>query len=608
MASFIPEDKIKEIKNATDIVQIISERVILKKSGKNFLGLCPFHAEKTPSFSVSPNKQIFYCFGCGVGGNVFRYLMKIDGLSFPEAVRSLGSRYGIEIPRKDLTPEQKRRITEREKLQAINQTAMEHFRAMLVSGETGQRALTYLYQRGMTKTILDDFNIGFAPQGWSRLFNLFMRKGTPANLLEKSGLIIPRKDKSGYYDRFRERIIFPIFGIGGRVIGFGGRVMDDSLPKYLNSPETPLYHKSQSLYGLDRAKDACRQKKVVYLVEGYFDLISLHLFGITNAVATLGTSLTAEHVRILKGYLGQRGRVILVYDSDAAGVRAAQRSVRIFRAGFLEARILVLPHGYDPDSFLMEKGPEAFSKVAEKALGIIPFLLERAIEKHGLSIDGKLRVLSEIKGSLAALDDRIARRLYAQQVAERIGVDEAAVLESVARVAPAEVSAGGRRTAKGLPPDSVDRPPVVRGERLERKIISMMIQYPAIIDQVSQKGLLDFFEDKTLRSFGKLILERIKLAPEPELDLMTDLMMVAENREHRNLLASLAISEEQWDSKGCQRLITQFMAARSRQKSDLIQRIKAAEADQDFSLLKDLLKEKQFQAQRGNKNLDSAGG
>jgi DNA primase len=620
LASFIPEDKIKQIKNASDIVQIISERVILKKSGKNFLGLCPFHTEKTPSFSVSPDKQIFYCFGCGIGGNVYRFLMKLDGLSFPEVVRSLGQRCGIEIPSKDLTAAQKKRISERQKLQTINKLALDHFRSLLTRNKSGQKAMAYLIQRGMTKAILDDFKIGYASSGWNRLLNNLMAKGIEPLLIEKAGLIIRRKDKSGYYDRFRERIIFPIFDINSRIIGFGGRVMDESLPKYLNSPETPLYHKSRSLYGLDRAKDSCRNKKVVYLVEGYFDLITMHLFGITNAVATLGTSLTKEHVQILKGFMGEKGRVILVYDSDDAGIRAAHRSIPIFRAGFLKARILILPKGYDPDSYLMEKGPEPFHGMAVKALGIIPFLLESAVQKHGLSIDGKLRIISDMLPPLASIEDRIARRLHIQQLAERIGIEEAAVLDAMRKVNPRQ-SRAGRRSRQGefkgtTVGDSGIRTlgnlqghtAIVRGERLERKIIAMMIQYPDIIGEIRNKRVIEKFENATLKLFGRHILEKATPPFDSDLDLMTELMMVCESKEHRNLLASLVISDEKWDQKGCRRLIAQYMTANTKSKSDLIQRIKAAEANNDLSLLQDLLKEKQFQAQSEIKNLDSAGG
>ena len=360
MAIFIPEDKVLEIKNAADIVDIISEVVHLKKSGKNFLGLCPFHSEKTPSFSVSPEKQIFYCFGCGVGGNIFSFLMKHDGLAFPEAARTLARRYGVDIPNKSLTVEQKKRITERESLLKINRHAMEYFYRALRS-ESGGNPLNYLKKRGFSQQIMDTFQIGYAPRGWDNLLNFFSKKGAPIALVEKSGLILPKKDKRGYYDRFRDRIIFPILDVNKAVIGFGGRVLDDSLPKYLNSPETPVYNKSRSLYGLYTARDKCRATNTIFIVEGYLDLISLHQHGIENSVATLGTALTPEHVRLLTRYAS---RIILVYDSDEAGIRSARRCVDIFWKEHVDfsrgdvfqeekadTHILVLPQEHDPDSF-----------------------------------------------------------------------------------------------------------------------------------------------------------------------------------------------------------------------------------------------------------------
>ena len=297
MATFIPEDKITAIKNSADIVEIISESVVLKKAGKNHLGLCPFHAEKIPSFTVNSEKQIFYCFGCGEGGNIFSFLMKKEGLSFPEAAERLARRCGIEIPTKRMSPEQKKRMNERENLFAINRQAMDFFQQSLRDSAAGKNAMEYLNNRGIKKETINSFCLGYAPAEWDKLVNFFSEKRISPALAEKSGLIVPRKGKSGYYDRFRDRIIFPIFDESRQVIGFGGRVLDDSMPKYLNSPETPLYNKSRSLYGLHSAKEKCRESHSVFIVEGYFDLLALHQHGIQNSVATLGTSLTHEHVR-----------------------------------------------------------------------------------------------------------------------------------------------------------------------------------------------------------------------------------------------------------------------------------------------------------------------
>ena len=432
MAIFIPEEKISEIKNAADIVDIVSESVLLKKAGKNYIGLCPFHSEKTPSFTVSPDKQIFHCFGCGTGGNVFSFLMKQEGLSFPEAARHLAKRYGVNVPDRPLSAEQKKKISEKESLLDINRRAGGFYHQALINSTAGQKARSYLSKRGISQKIIDDFKLGYAQDGWDNLLRFFSEYRTSSGLLEKSGLVIARKNKSGHYDRFRNRVIFPIFDVNMQVIGFGGRVLDDALPKYLNSPETVLYNKSRSLYGIHRAKDRCRATGTVFIVEGYLDLLALHQHGIENSVATLGTALTADHVKLLTRYAR---RMILVYDSDEAGIRSAQRCIETFWKEHVDFRredvfsedkadthILVLPAGHDPDSYIFEYGPESFLEAASGSAGIITFLIDCAVRQHGLTTEGKIRIISELQQPIAAINDPIAQAIYIQQLAERIGI------------------------------------------------------------------------------------------------------------------------------------------------------------------------------------------
>jgi len=434
LAIYISEDKISEIKNTVDIVDIISDVVTLKKAGKNYIGLCPFHSEKTPSFTVSPEKKIFHCFGCQAGGNVFTFIMKNEGISFPEAVRIIAAKCGINIPAQRLSQDQKRKISEREKLLDVNRQAMNYFCNILLSNSAGKTAEEYLKKRKITKDIIKDFALGYAQEGWDNLISYFFRKKISPSLLEKSGLIIPRRKANGFYDRFRGRIIFPIFNISSQVIGFGGRVMDDSDPKnakYLNSPETPVYTKSNSLYGLNRAKDKLRELKTVFVVEGYFDLLALHQHNIVNSVATLGTSLTAEHVRLIRGYIGKTGKVILVYDSDDAGLKAAYRSIEIFDKGYVDAKIMVLPDGYDPDSYLFKFGQKSFLEEYSKAKSIMAFLIDFSEKKHGDSIEGKIQIISDMKKPLSDINDSVARSLYVKELAERLNIDESAILEKV---------------------------------------------------------------------------------------------------------------------------------------------------------------------------------
>ncbi|RLB90675.1 MAG: DNA primase, partial [Deltaproteobacteria bacterium] len=343
MSEFIPDDKIADVRNTADIVDLISEYVVLKKVGKNFLGLCPFHAEKTPSFTVSPEKQIFHCFGCGQGGNVFNFVMQYQNLSFPEAVRFVAKKYGIEISARNMSAAQKRKFAQREKLFQINEDAVDYFRKALVDTSSGERGRKYLAKRRMTPEVIERFWLGYAPMGWNNIVRYFSSKKVPLDDVETTGLVIAKK--GGYYDRFRDRIIFPILDIDQRVVGFGGRSLDNSLPKYLNSPETPVYHKRSILYGLHANKEMCRKAGSVFIVEGYFDLLSLYCHGIKNVVATLGTALTQEHLRILKGYARE---FILVFDSDNAGIKAAERSLSLFAEEKANIRIVILPEGRDP--------------------------------------------------------------------------------------------------------------------------------------------------------------------------------------------------------------------------------------------------------------------
>ena len=622
MAGFIPEDKISEIKHAADIVDIVSEAVLLKKAGKNFIGLCPFHTEKTPSFTVSPDKQIFYCFGCGTGGNVFRFLMKHEGLSFPEIARQLAKRYGIDLPIKPLSLDQKKKIGEREALLDINRRAMDFFHQALGHRAAGQAARSYLKHRGIAQKTIDDHKLGYAPDGWERLLNHFANQRISPALIEKTGLILPRKNKSGYYDRFRNRIIFPIIDPNMQVIGFGGRVLDDSLPKYLNSPETPVYNKGRSLYGIQQAKEKCRTTGTVYIVEGYLDLLALYQHGIENVVATLGTALTSDHVRLLTRYAG---RMVLVYDSDEAGIRSAQRCIGTFWREHVDFRrqdvfseekadthILVLPAGHDPDSFVFEHGPEAFLQAASKSPGIITFLINRAVDKYGLSTEGKIRIISEMQQILAAINDSVAQALYIKQLAEKIGIAETAILERIRDISAKKLRTGTAYIPSNAPPPGsqigvetesvleVKGPEgILTGNRIERQIIAMMIQFPEILPDVNNYKILELFNDDMLKGIGESIL---KFNPSSA-EQVSELMSQVGDKQKQALIASLAMGDESWNRKGCLRVLGKFVenGRKHREGGVLERQIKAAEKSNDHTLLLKLLSKKQKMAVRSEK-------
>lgn len=593
MARTIPEDTIRRIKNTANIVDLIAEHVVLKKAGRNYLGLCPFHAEKTPSFTVNPEKQIFYCFGCHTGGNIFSFLMQREGLSFPESVRSLGRKYGIEVPDFQLTPEQKERVSEKGKIFRINELAMLYFQNQLHDPLSGRQAMSYLLGRGMTRKIIDGYRLGYVPNRWDGLLNHLQGKKVPQSLIEKSGLVVPRKSGSGYYDRFRDRVIFPIFDPDRQIVGFGGRVMGDEMPKYLNSPETIIYSKRQILYGLDKARQPARTTGRIYIVEGYFDVLSMHLYGIENTVATLGTALTAEHVQLLKGMVGQEGRAILVYDSDQAGIHAAKRSIGVFEEGFLDARILILPQGYDPDSFLREHGPDDFFRIADGALGLIPFMIASAIQDHGLSIEGKVKVVSELRESLAAVQDNVARSLYIKELSEKLQIDEATILEQVRRAVDqcrGRASRDGNRLRKTF----------LEQNRLERQVVAIMLHHPAVLPDIIGRNMLDYFEDEKLKHMAQMIVEQSVDRKPSVADLLSDI----DDVDCRSLLTQMAMEESHWDRQGCDRLLAQMETRyRKRFTIDLQHKIEVAEKDKNFELLGELLRQKQNQAAKGSTNL-----
>jgi DNA primase len=590
LALNVPEDKLAEIRNAADIVEVISSRVLLKKTGKDYSGLCPFHSEKTPSFTVSPTKQIFHCFGCGTGGNVFNFLMLYENITFPEAIEALSRQYGIPLPSRKMTEREKEQVSQRQHLLEINRKVMGFYKEVLFKAPEGESARRYIRNRNTKKELVDRFGLGSAPDRWDSLVRFLNRSRIPLPMAEKAGLVVPRPG-NGYYDRFRNRVVFPIFDAAGQVVGFGGRILDNGTPKYLNSPETPLYNKSKILYGLNAAREKCRSEGTVFVVEGYFDLITMHQFGIDNTVATLGTSLTREHVRRLKGYVK---KAFLVFDSDAAGIKAAQRTTGTFMDEGLEAAVVLLPAGHDPDSFLFAHGADAFFKVAEKALGLIDFQVKSAIDRNGLSLEGKVRILTEMAEPLAQITDSAARSIYMQYLSEKIGVDETVILEKISQAQEklrAGQSGSPAQTMKKEDKDNSSLQTSATIDRFEARVIAMMIQYPSILEEIEKQGVLEHFEDHRLKNIGKMFLG---IYPH-KADGVAAFINCLEDMDQRQLVASICIEEAMWDDQSCRRLLSQFFKTRGRRKNDLLERIRAAEKNGDQALVIKLLSEKQNQ-------------
>lgn len=576
MKGFIPEDKIAEVLHAADIVGVLSEYISLKKVGRNYSALCPFHPEKTPSFTVSAEKQIFHCFGCGLGGNVFSFLMHYHNISFPEAVRDLAKRYGIAIPTRQMSPAERRKFEEREHILRINRLASQYFHDILLHAAEGQNGREYLKKRGISHEIIDRFTLGYSDNSWNSLIQFFSEKKEPLSLLEKAGLIV--KKSGGYYDRFRARIIFPILDVRQNIIGFGGRVLDQSLPKYLNSPDTPVYNKSRSLYGIHIARSFCRSTDSVFVVEGYFDLLALHCHGIQNAVATLGTALTREHIRILKGYASA---AILVFDSDEAGVKAAQRSLPLFTEEKMAVNILILPDGYDPDTFIFEHGEEQFLKLAERSLSVISFLMSYLIAKHGLTIEGKARIIDDIKRSLASLADGVKRALYVKELAERLDIPESVVLEQVRKAASTDQK---KRFIENQTTE------IFEEYKIEKGILQMMVQFPPILPYVIRERIVEDFENPFYKKLGEQILKIFQ----DQGDIQASAIFpYIDDSKHRSLITELFLDEKTWDREKCFKGIERFRHDVQKRKGKILSRkIKEAQKTNDQELLANLLSEK----------------
>jgi DNA primase len=428
----IPDTKIDDVRNSSDIVDVISVHVPLKKRGKNYVGRCPFHQEKTPSFSVSPDKQMFYCFGCGKGGNVFTFVMEHDKVSFLEAVRTLADRAGIALPEEGA--EDREQATENEGLYSACRVTAAHFVENLLRTVEGKLALEYFRHRGFSDDTIRRFGLGYAMNGWDDVAKFAEREKIDAGVMEKAGLILRRDDGSGYYDRFRGRAMFPIFSPTGRIIAFGARKMreDDPLGKYINSPETPIYNKSRHLYGLFQAREALRAKEYAILVEGYADLISVYQAGIENIVASSGTALTEEQIQLIGRYTKT---ITLVYDADSAGSKATMRGVDLVIENGLDVKVAELSAGDDPDSFVRKHGRDAFQKLLDGAVSFLDFKAG-FFQAQGLlsTPEGKTRAVRSIVETIAKIKDELKRTFFVKTLAEKYDIYESVIFRELEKI------------------------------------------------------------------------------------------------------------------------------------------------------------------------------
>ncbi len=533
----IPETVISEILNSVNIVDFIGHYVKLKSAGKNHVGLCPFHSEKTPSFSVSLEKQLFYCFGCGEGGNIFSFLMKYENLSFPEAAETIARQYGIRIPQST------KRISDRDNLRRkifeLNKYSSDYYNELLLSSGSGKKFREYLKSREIPDSVIEIYKLGAAPDGWDNLLSFLKKKGFSPDLCEKAGLVVGKKSGHGFYDRFRSRLIFPIFDIRGDINAFGGRILGSENPKYLNSPETPVYSKSRSLYGLKQASGHCRKENRVYIVEGYIDVLSLFKSGIKNCVASLGTALTSWHIKILKGFCE---KMVLVYDGDQAGINAAIRSIDIFINEQVDADILILPDKMDPDDYIRQYGGDKFIEAGSSAKSAVDFLIDSFLSKYGSGLEGKIKVVGEFESILGKIPDPVAKALHVSNLSDKLGIPESAIFERINK-------GSGRHSFKV----QQNKPSLSAGNisRLEISLVSALLDLPELKDEYLENGILDKISNGILKENLENILNNPFAVMNPEV---------------QSLVAKNKLEQGSWNIKQAKILIKQFEYA-SRRKN-----------------------------------------
>jgi DNA primase len=583
VSEIISERTIEEVRDRADIYEVVSRSVQLKKAGKNFVGLCPFHREKTPSFSVNRDKGIFKCFGCGKGGDVFSFLMEIEGLSFVEAVRELAERYGVRIEARKVSKEGE---DKRERLYSINQKA-ERFFVENLKGEQGKSAVAYLKGRGITGEIAHLFKIGYARDQWEGLRDHLRREKIPEGLVAESGLLV--QGDRGYYDRFRNRIIFPIRDHRERIVGFGGRVIGAGEPKYLNSPETSIYKKSEILYGLDQTREEIRKSGYALVVEGYLDLIALYQNGIQNVVATLGTALTEQHIKRLSRYARE---VTLLFDADEAGERAAERTLPLFGVVDVYARAAVLPKGDDPDSLIRREGRDKFLEIVDGAPDIYDFCLERVFARHDLeTAKGGTQVIDEAALIIATKKKPNEVDFYVKRVMEKLDVEESSVRERIKNYI------ASRRAAPKTKPitDEVSTPAEIKNlPKSEELLLKVAVHYSQVLPSIGfTREHLDLFENEVVRDLIGKIIDRTADGGDVSI---TSILSDEAHRSFRDELLALSYVDEgeiegeevaRSIAEGCMKSL--YSRGQKKKSREITRRLKKATYD---DTAKELLKNK----------------
>lgn len=484
----IPENILEQIQSRSDIVEVISRYIPLQKAGRNYRAPCPFHHEKTPSFIVSPDKQIYHCFGCGAGGNVFSFVMKYENLEFPEAVEMLGEKAGIRIPRSGTQNKELSSLAIQ--LYKINELAVSFFQETLVRN---QAARDYLASRGISEETVKKFKIGYAPDSWDNLLNFFKKKNIDGAILEKAGLVISN-EKGGYYDRFRKRVIFPIFDLKDRVLGFGGRVLDSSLPKYMNSPETYIYSKGRHLYGLNFSRDSIKKQGYALIVEGYLDFIIPYQALAKNIIATLGTALTIDQVKLLKRFANT---VIMVYDPDEAGEAASLRNMDMFIGEGVNVYITELPSGFDPDNYIRKFGTDDFIKLTKSSKNLFDYKLSKLSARFDIrSAHGKASIAGEMLPTISRIENAVLRSNLIKKLAEKLSVDEESIRTELKKVKPDYSVRAYNVTPVEAKKDA---------KSAEKMVLALLLEGDTFVRRAKGSLSLDEFKDSLVRDVIKAI-------------------------------------------------------------------------------------------------------
>lgn len=527
MAGPLPQEFLENVRGAGDIVQVVTDYVPLKPAGSRLKGLCPFHQEKTPSFSVDPKAQLFYCFGCQTGGDVFKFVQLYESISFTEAVVHLAKRFGIPVPGTDGRRDKKEEAEDR--LRRINRHAEELFRKLLTQ-EAAATCRAYLERRGLSAETVERLRLGYAADSWNALLGHLVAKRFHPQELLNAGLVLPRKSGSGEYDRFRDRLIFPIRDISGRTVAFGGRALAaDAEPKYINSPETPVYKKGDHLYGLDLAREAIRREGLAVVVEGYMDVAAVVQAGIDNVVASLGTAFTQAQARLLARYTD---RVVFSYDGDGAGAKATERSLDTLLAAGFEVRIVELPTGQDPDDFIRENGPAAYGQRLRQAPDYLEFLVRRQVAARDLARpEEKVAAINAVLPHVAKLESPIARGEWAAKLADRLAIEDELVLQELRGAVRARREQVRQRPAGAQP--------VVR--EVEYRLVTVLLRSATEREQWADALDLDDLRGTEIGPIVEAIVRLTKQGREVDYRAVFEAL---DEGSHRDLLTRIAFRDE----------------------------------------------------------------